>query len=501
MKTLIRWLMLPALCLVAPSLAQSETRVSGALHGVWTPEESPYIIEGESRVPVDCVLVIQPGVTVELACAQVVDVRGGFQAIGTEVDPIIIEAVSQAEGFRFEGAVSDTVKLSHVRFSSTRVPRYALMSNGRPLVVDACEIWAQHVAIECNGVAARIVDSKICKTAAGDEGGIHLREAANSRLERDTVEVDVPGTNDTWGIYVDDTPDLEIDSSDIRVSGYGHVAGIWCEGMCNGLTVSRSVVRAKTYSFFHWARGVHVWTSHSQNCLIVHCTMHVISGHSEQSTISLWGPTGAEVANSILWLDGRGQGYFVYENGAEAFINHCDLWQTESTMSGRIGGGGVLDGEDEEGDVGNLYADPLFVSGEPFDYHLQLGSPCIDTGDPDRPPDPDGTIPDIGALFFVCAAAPDPGPVVPEDVFIGAAFPNPFNMSTVVPLELSRPAFVDVVVFNTLGQQEDRMAYARLSAGRHLVPVHGGSWASGVHFIQLIVDGRPAGTQRVILIK
>jgi hypothetical protein len=500
MKTLIRWLMLSAICLTVPSLAQSETRVSGALHGVWTPEDSPYIIEGYSRVPVDCVLVIQPGVTVELACAQAVDVRGGFQAIGTQMDPIIIEAESQAEGFHFEGAANDTVKLSHVLFSSTGVPSYALMSDGRPLAVDACQIWAQHVAIGCDGAAARIIGSRIGKTAAGDEGAVHLREATNSRLVRDTVRVDVPGTNDTWGIYVDDTPGLQIDSSDIRVSGSGHVAGIWCEGTCNGLFVNRSVIRAKTVSFFHWARGVHVWTSHTQNCLIEHCTVHVVSDHGDQSTVYLWGPTGAEVANSILWLDGRGQGYFVYENGAEAFIDHCDLWQTESTVSGRTGGRG-LDGEHEEDDGGNLYADPLFVSGEPFDYHLQLGSPCIDSGDPDRPPDPDGTIPDIGALFFMCAATPDPEPVVPEDVFIGAAFPNPFNMSTVVPLELARPALVDVVVFNILGQQEDRMAFTRLSAGRHLLPVHGNSWASGVYFIQVVVDGRRAATQRVVLMK
>ncbi len=34
------------------------------------------------------------------------------------------------------------------------------------------------------------------------------------------------------------------------------------------------------------------------------------------------------------------------------------------------------------------------------DFHLQAGSPCIDTGDPNSPPDPDGTPADMGAFYF-----------------------------------------------------------------------------------------------------
>lgn len=47
----------------------------------------------------------------------------------------------------------------------------------------------------------------------------------------------------------------------------------------------------------------------------------------------------------------------------------------------------------------NIYSDPLFVGGDPFSYHLQAGSPCIDAGDPNSPLDPDGTIADMGAFY------------------------------------------------------------------------------------------------------
>ena len=42
----------------------------------------------------------------------------------------------------------------------------------------------------------------------------------------------------------------------------------------------------------------------------------------------------------------------------------------------------------------------MFVNAGGGDYNLMAGSPCIDAGDPMSPLDPDGTIADIGALYF-----------------------------------------------------------------------------------------------------
>ncbi|MBD3232528.1 MAG: T9SS type A sorting domain-containing protein [candidate division Zixibacteria bacterium] len=48
--------------------------------------------------------------------------------------------------------------------------------------------------------------------------------------------------------------------------------------------------------------------------------------------------------------------------------------------------------------MGNISADPQFVTPHTGDYHLSPYSPCIDAGDPDSPPDPDGSIVDMGAF-------------------------------------------------------------------------------------------------------
>jgi len=49
---------------------------------------------------------------------------------------------------------------------------------------------------------------------------------------------------------------------------------------------------------------------------------------------------------------------------------------------------------------GNISADPLFIDPANGDYSLQENSPCIDTGDPNSPLDPDSTIADMGAYPF-----------------------------------------------------------------------------------------------------
>lgn len=76
-----------------------------------------------------------------------------------------------------------------------------------------------------------------------------------------------------------------------------------------------------------------------------------------------------------------------------AFLAYNNLWQNAGA-----------DYLNCEGGVGAISVAPGFVGGTPYDYHLRSDSPCIDAGDPNSPFDPDGTIADLGALYF-----PQPG--------------------------------------------------------------------------------------------
>jgi PKD repeat protein len=49
---------------------------------------------------------------------------------------------------------------------------------------------------------------------------------------------------------------------------------------------------------------------------------------------------------------------------------------------------------------GNINSDPLFTNTAAYDYSLQNSSPCIDAGFLYLTPDPDNTLPDMGALYY-----------------------------------------------------------------------------------------------------
>ena len=49
---------------------------------------------------------------------------------------------------------------------------------------------------------------------------------------------------------------------------------------------------------------------------------------------------------------------------------------------------------------GNISDTPSFVDGTNGDFNLLVGSPCIDTGDPNSALDPDSTRADMGAIYY-----------------------------------------------------------------------------------------------------
>jgi hypothetical protein len=46
----------------------------------------------------------------------------------------------------------------------------------------------------------------------------------------------------------------------------------------------------------------------------------------------------------------------------------------------------------------SINADPLFVQPGIGDYRIMPGSPCVDAGNPSNDSDPDGSVPDLGAI-------------------------------------------------------------------------------------------------------
>ena len=70
----------------------------------------------------------------------------------------------------------------------------------------------------------------------------------------------------------------------------------------------------------------------------------------------------------------------------------------------------------------NIDADPLWVNPDSLDFSLQAYSPCIDTGHPFTLYDPDGTLPDLGAIFYNQGVTSNPASVIKKEIKV---YPNP----------------------------------------------------------------------------
>ena len=90
------------------------------------------------------------------------------------------------------------------------------------------------------------------------------------------------------------------------------------------------------------------------------------------------------VKNNII-IDGKNSG--IYAASSSLNINYNDVWNNTNNYSG--------DAYPGENDISE---NPLFVNPDSNDYHLLMGSPCIDAGDPNPAyNDLDGTRNDMGA--------------------------------------------------------------------------------------------------------
>ncbi|MGB7062130.1 MAG: right-handed parallel beta-helix repeat-containing protein, partial [Candidatus Zixiibacteriota bacterium] len=138
--------------------------------------------------------------------------------------------------------------------------------------------------------------------------------------------------------------------------------------------------------------------------LHVECSAQVINNTVCDNTwggISIQGNSGAYVKNNIF-CNNVDYGIHV-ASGSSWYVGYNDVFGQNNNYVGDMG--------DQTGIEGNISADPLFENPSAGDYHLTLGSPCIDAGDPpgvdmgafESPQDPNFTITAVPQTAMVCA--------------------------------------------------------------------------------------------------
>jgi|GEM_PF-2571162 len=172
-----------------------------------------------------------------------------------------------------------------------------------------------------------------------------------------------------------------------------------------------------------------------------------------------------------------------------------------------------------DGGPGNTYStrssDNFFADGH-GDFRAVLRSITICDFAGSSSPPPAGTVirfyttkvsapGDTARVLAPSIAVEPPPPVIPETFALSQNFPNPFNPSTKIRLDLPEDAPVKLEIFNTLGQRVKKLVNGDLSAGEYEFRWDGSgdsgeAVASGIYFYR-VQAGTFKKTRRMLLLR
>lgn len=162
------------------------------------------------------------------------------------------------------------------------------------------------------------------------------------------------------------------------------------------------------------------------HCDLINCTIVNNTASNDGGGVYCYDPTN-KIENSILWNNYPNQ--LVY-NADITYTDYQDGWPG----------------------TGNINLDPLFVNATNGDFHLTSTSPCIDSGNPNSPFDPDSTIADMGCFYFDQLTGIENNELPISNINI-KNYPNPFNPDTTIKFVLENAGKVNLVIYNTKGQK------------------------------------------------
>ena len=150
----------------------------------------------------------------------------------------------------------------------------------------------------------------------------------------------------------------------------------------------------------------------------------------------------------------------------------------------------------------NIYFDPEFVNPANSNYRLTSTSPCIDAGLSDNTYDPDGTIRDIGAFFYDQNNFVPEKPISnPSEFEIVSIYPNPFNSTTEILMDLPSQTWLTLSVYNILGQKVALLWDNSMSTGRHRIQFDASGYSSGTYLIHATINKNTMVARSIHLIK
>ncbi len=241
--------------------------------------------------------------------------------------------------------------------------------------------------IQCWEYASPIITNNLISSNSGNGGGIYCYNHCDATITNNIITENVAG----WG-------------------GGGVQIDMFSSVMLSGNLIAKNSCGQK-------GGGIYCGNSYCSDKLpkIVNNTIADNISQHEGGGVYFW-HAFPKIRNSIIWGNSPEQ----VASGASSSISI-----TYSNIQGGWKGNG------------NINADPLFVNPLNGNYNLQEESPCIDSGNPNFPFDPDNTIPDMGAYYYHHLIATH-GPVVGNVTSTSARFAIRTFTNSSVKIILSR---------------------------------------------------------------
>jgi hypothetical protein len=160
---------------------------------------------------------------------------------------------------------------------------------------------------------------------------------------------------------------------------------------------------------------------------------------------------------------------------------------------------------------GNINSDPLFFDPDNRDLRLLSDSPCIDAGisffvtEGDTivnfdASEYDGSAPDMGLYEFEQANTVREESIELSTFSLSQNFPNPFNSGTIINYELQITNYVELSIYDVLGQKIVTLVNELKPAGSHQVEWDASGSASGIYYYR-IHSGEFDDMKKMILLR
>ena len=264
----------------------------------------------------------------------------------------------------------------------------------------------------------------------------------------------------------------------ISTSPYNSIIGIIYIGYSSNTTISRTLI--------HHNVGSGIRNYRSDNTNIINCTI------SDNAGYGIYAGDNSDIyaINSIVSFNTLSN-IDIDENYVCWII--CEYSNILEESGQPWFGQGCID------------TNPLYFDPTQNNYNLSPESPCIDTGDPNSPLDPDSTIADMGCFYFDQLTGIDDNelPVANSKL---KNYPNPFNPSTMIEFSIKNYSRVELSVYNIKGQKVKTLANNEFERGNHSIIWNGEDESnkfvsSGLYYYKLTVNGKTRAVKKCMLLK